>query len=118
MGSGEKDNSPAHIVHLNEGYACDVCHVATVYNSSTLRDGATDGETGGTHVNSKVEVVYNANVLNGKLASYSYTGADATNGTCSVYCHDTPDPVNTAGTGRSADWDTDTNLDHDLYRCT
>lgn len=110
MGVAQKKNSPAHLVHLNKGYGCEVCHIDTALNSSTLEPNATNGRTGGEHINLIADVSYKtsgtplsvamATNLNGPLYN-------TTTGTCSIYCHDPND------TGNTADWDDAANMQCD-----
>ena len=108
-----KNNTAAHAVHINSAtlnYACGVCHENTAIDKDTLSANATDQRpaSGGLHVNGVQNVVFNSTILYNALAGESYDSTG--DGTCSVYCHDAPSPGNPNGTGRFADWDTDTNL--------
>lgn len=102
-----KNNSARHQEHLGGGemgitFGCDVCHVDTAASATALAAGATDGRSGGEHVNSIVDVayktsgvaLYTALATNNNGVSY-----DSASGTCSIYCHDPSD------TGNTADWD-------------
>ncbi|MFC1779489.1 cytochrome c3 family protein, partial [Thermodesulfobacteriota bacterium] len=108
-----KGNSPAHNVHIDESgdlgtynFACGVCHENTAIDKDTLSANGANQHTdsGGLHVNGVQDVVFNSTVLYNALAidknNYNFT-----TGTCSVYCHDAPEPGFPNGTGRTADWD-------------
>ncbi len=90
---------------MNIGTNCNICHANTAMDNETLTANATDQRpaSGGQHVNGVQDVSYNATILYNALAGETYDPQG--DGTCSVYCHDVPDPVNTTGKGRTADWD-------------
>jgi predicted CxxxxCH...CXXCH cytochrome family protein len=84
---------------------CNICHANTAVDKDTLTANATDhrSASGGQHVNGVQNVSYNTTIYNAALLGETYDPKG--DGTCSVYCHDVPDPVNTTGKGRTADWD-------------
>ena len=77
-------DSPTHVAHLNKGFTCNVCHVQTAASDTALAAGA----VGGTHVNGTVDVSFDTSYNLGQAnLTTGTTPYDATNGTCSVYCH-------------------------------
>ncbi|MBW2475876.1 MAG: CxxxxCH/CxxCH domain-containing protein, partial [Deltaproteobacteria bacterium] len=89
---GTKSHSPAHDAHLNQGFACGICHTDTSADGTTLVAAAIGGE----HVNGVVDGVFSGVANTGGIGVY-----DDTQGTCAVYCH-----TNGAGaTVTTPDWD-------------
>ncbi|WP_305046013.1 multiheme c-type cytochrome [Geoalkalibacter sp.] len=92
-------NSAAHAKHVAR-YACSVCHVQTAASATALTAGAMT--PGGTHVDGKVDVAFDAAFSLGtvNLGAATYTSST---GTCAVVCHS-----NGRGTLAAPDWDVPT----------
>lgn len=81
--SNPTSNSPAHMVHMAQGYTCDFCHNATASGNTTL----TATAIGGTHVDGTANVVVDpANILTSSSAPAGEE-FNTTNATCAIYCH-------------------------------
>jgi predicted CXXCH cytochrome family protein len=101
-----KGNSARHNVHLGGGtmaktFDCEVCHANTA-TATALKTGASDGRTGGEHINGHPDVDYKTSGSPLYIAlgtNVNGSAFNAVSGTCSVYCHDPAD------TGKTADWD-------------
>ncbi len=93
-----RGNSAAHAIHIGTkyNYTCNVCHADTATSNITVPKEARDisknsgDPTLGTHVNDKVDVVFDATFNGGMISLATY---DAALGTCAVACHaaSTPD---------------------------